>query len=288
MKNAFLQLVDMLKELLVSAVMSNMTSLFSMVNDEVSSVASQVGTNPQDFSPSVFAVIKNLSDNVIMPIAGIILTFIACYELIQLVISHNNLAQFESWIFFKWILKTYIAVELITHCFDISMAVFDVAQHVILSSAGVINSTTMVDASALATMQATLEAMGMFELFGLWLEIFIVKLGLAIMSKIIFVIVYGRMIEIYLTMSLAPIPMSTFGNKEQSSMGQHYFRALMALGFQGFLIMVCVGIYAALITSVTFSSDIVGSLWGALGYTILLCFSLFKTSAVTKTIFQVH
>jgi hypothetical protein len=135
-------------------------------------------------------------------------------------------------------------------------------------------------------MRSTLEAMGYVELFGLWLEIFIVKLGLSVMSMIIFLVVYGRMIEIYLVISLAPIPMSTFGNKEQSQIGQNYIRSLLALGFQGFLIMVCIGIYAALITSVTFSSDIAGSLWGAMGYTVLLCFALFKTSSVTKSVFQ--
>ena len=202
-----------------------------------------------------------------------------------MVISHNNLANFETWIFYKWVFKTFVAVELITHCFDITMAVFDVAQHVINQSASLINGSTAIDGSALQTMQDTLEAMGAFELFGVWLEIFVVKFGLSIMSKIIFVIVYGRMIEIYLMVSLAPIPMSTFGNKEQSMIGQNYLRSLFALGF---LIMVCVGIYAVLITSVTFSTDIVGSLWGVLGYTILLCFTLFKTGSITKSVFHAH
>ena len=288
MQSIFDQLVDWLKEMLVSAIMTNMQGLFDSVNNEVSQVASQIGTSPANFSPGVFAMIRNLSENVIMPIAGIILTFIACYELIQLVISHNNLANFETWIFYKWVFKTFVAVELITHCFDITMAVFDVAQHVINQSASLINGSTAIDGSALQTMQDTLEAMGAFELFGVWLEIFVVKFGLSIMSKIIFVIVYGRMIEIYLMVSLAPIPMSTFGNKEQSMIGQNYLRSLFALGFQGFLIMVCVGIYAVLITSVTFSTDIVGSLWGVLGYTILLCFTLFKTGSITKSVFHAH
>jgi hypothetical protein len=286
MPSVFEQLVELTKELLVDAVMSNMTSLFDMVNSKVSSVAADVGAPPSSFAPAVFSMVRNLSETVIMPIAGIILTYIACYELIHLVIAHNNLANFESWIFFKWLIKTFIAVEMITHCFDISLAIFDVAQHVVDRSAGVIAAGTAIDASALATMRSTLEAMGFVELFGLWLEIFIVKLGLSVMSMIIFLVVYGRMIEIYLVISLAPIPMSTCGNKEQSQIGQNYIRSLLALGFQGFLIMVCIGIYAALITSVTFSSDIAGSLWGAMGYTVLLCFALFKTSSVTKSVFQ--
>lgn len=288
MQSIFEQIGDWLKEMMVSAVMENMQGLFNSVNSEVSNVASQIGTSPANFSPGVFSMIRSLSENVVMPIAGVILTFIACYELIQLVISHNNLANFETWIFFKWIFKTFVAVELITHCFDITMAVFDVAQHVINQSAGLINGSTAIDGSALQTMQSTLESMNIFVLFGVWLEIFVVKFGLTIMSKLIFVIVYGRMIEIYLMVSLAPIPMSTFGNKDQSMIGQNYVRSLFALGFQGFLIMVCVGIYAVLITSVTFSTDIVGSLWGVLGYTILLCFTLFKTGSITKSVFHAH
>ena len=178
MPSVFEQLVELTKELLVNAVMSNMTSLFDMVNSKVSSVAADVGAPPSSFAPAVFSMVRNLSETVIMPIAGIILTYIACYELIHLVIAHNNLANFESWIFFKWLIKTFIAVEMITHCFDISLAIFDVAQHVVDRSAGVIAAGTAIDASALATMRSTLEAMGFVELFGLWLEIFIVKLGL--------------------------------------------------------------------------------------------------------------
>lgn len=279
---------DWIKGNLVSAIMTNISNLFDAVNNEVSQVATDVGTTPANFSPGVFNLIRNLSTTVVMPIAGLILTFIACYELIQLVISHNNLANFETWIFFKWIFKTFVAVELITHCFDITMAVFDVSSSVIRQSGGLINRSTAVSTATLMTMQATLEAMGVFELFGAWLEIFVIRFGLSVMSKLIFVIVYGRMIEIYLMVSLAPIPMSTFGNREQSMMGQNYVRSLFALGFQGFLILVCVGIYAVLISSVSFSSDIVGSLWGVMGYTILLCFTLFKTGSVTKSVFHAH
>ena len=223
-----------------------------------------------------------------MPIAGIILTFIACYELIQLVISHNNLANFETWIFFKWVFKTFVAVELITNTFNITMAVFDVAQHVVLQSGGIISGSTAVDASALARMQSTLEAMDTGSVLMVFMQTFIVQFLMRILSLCIFVVVYGRMIEIYLMVSMAPIPFATFGNKEQSMVGQNYLRSLFALGFQGFLIMVCVGIYAVLITSVTFSDDIVGSLWGVVGYTVLLVFTLFKTGSVAKSILHAH
>ncbi|HOO79079.1 MAG TPA: CD0415/CD1112 family protein [Lachnospiraceae bacterium] len=288
MESIFRQFTDWMKEMLVSGIMDSLTSMFDELNSKVGDVATQVGTSPASFSPGIFSMIQNISETVIMPIAGIILTFIACYELIQLVISHNNLANFETWIFFKWIFKTFVAVELITNTFTITMAVFDVAQHVITQSGGIIAGSTAIDASTLATMQTTLEAMDVMPLFAVFLQTFIVRTLTQILGIIIFVIVYGRMIEIYLMVSMAPIPFATFGNREQSMMGQTYLRSLFALGFQGFLIMICVGIYAVLIQSITFSSDIVASLWGIVGYTVLLAFTLFKTGALAKSILHAH
>ena len=282
------QITDWIKEMLVSGVMDNLNNIFDAVNGQVGEIATEVGTTPQNFSPAIFTMIRNLSENVIMPIAGIILTFIACYELIQLIISYNNLANFETWFIFKWIFKTFVAVELITHTFDFTMAIFEVAQTVVTQAEGIISGTTAVDASTLATMQSTVEAMDIGPLLCLLLQTWIIQLFTLILSVVIYVIVNARMIEIYLMVSLAPIPFSTFGNRDQSMIGQNYVRSLFALGFQGFLIMVCVGIYAVLIQSVAFSTDIIGSLWGVLGYTILLAFTLFKTGAVAKSILHAH
>ena len=279
---------DWFRELLVSGIMSNLTNTFDTVNAQVGQIATEVGQTPANFSPAVYNMIRNLSENVIMPIAGLILTFIACYELIQLVIGHNNLANFETWIFWKWIFKTFVAVTLITNTMNITMAVFDVAQHVVSQAGGLISGSTAVDASTLATMQSALEAMDIGPLLSIYLQSLIVQFLMYILSALIFVIVYARMIEIYLMVSLAPIPFATFGNREQSMIGQNYLRSLFALGFQGFLIMVCVGIYAVLIQTVAFSSDIIGSLWGVMGYTILLAFTLFKTGAVAKSILHAH
>ena len=279
---------DWFRGLLVSGIMGNLSNTFDSVNDQVGQIAAEVGRTPANFSPAIYGMISNLSENVIMPIAGLILTFIACYELIQLVISHNNLANFETWIFWKWIFKTFVAVTLITNTMNITMAVFDVAQHVVNRAGGIIGGTTAIDASALATMQATLEAMDVGSLLTVFLQSFIVQFLLKLLSILIFVIVYARMIEIYLMVSLAPIPFATFGNREQSMIGQNYLRSLFALGFQGFLIMVCVGIYAVLIQTVSFSSDIIGSLWGVMGYTVLLAFTLFKTGSVAKSILHAH
>ena len=229
-----------------------------------------------------------LVDGIMNNLSGMFLTFIACYELIQLIIEHNNLANFETWIFFKWIFKTFVAVMLITNTFNIVMAVFDVAQHVVNASGGLISGSTAIDASTLESIQDTLEAMELGPLLGLFLQSFIVQICSSILSIIIFVIVYGRMMEIYLMTSLAPIPFSTFGNREQSHIGQNYLRALFALGFQGFLIMICIGIYAVLVQTVAFTDDIIGSIWGVMGYTVLLCFALFKTGSLAKSVMSAH
>ena len=282
------QITDWLKEMLVEAIMGNLSGLFDSVNNQVGEIASDVGMTPANFSPGVFAMIRNISENVIIPIAGLILTFIVCHELIQLIIDHNNLANFETWIFFKWVFKTFVAVMLITNTFNITMAVFDVSQHVVNASAGIISGSTAVDASALETMEETLNAMELGPLLGLFLQSFIVQVTMSILSVVIFVIVYGRMVEIYLMTSLAPIPFSTFGNSEQSQIGQNYLRSLFALGFQGFLIIICVGIYAVLVQSVAFSDDIIASIWGVMGYTVLLCFTLFKTGSLAKSVFSAH
>lgn len=282
------KITDWIKDLLVSGIMDNLTGMFDSVNQQVGNIATQVGTTPADFSPGVFEMIRNISESVIIPIAGLILTFIACYELIQMIIDHNNLSNFETWIFFKWIFKTFVAVVLISNTFNITMAVFDVSQHVINSSAGIISSETAIDASSLETIQETLMEMDIGPLFGLFLQSFIVQFTMSALSIIIFIIVYGRMIEIYLMTSLAPIPFSTFANREQSQIGQNYLRSLFALGFQGFLIMICVGIYAVLIQNVSISEDIIASIWGVMGYTVLLCFTLFKTGYLAKSVFNAH
>ncbi len=282
------QIADWLKGMLVDGIMNNLSGMFDAVNQQVGDVASQVGMTPAGFSPGVFSMVRNISESVIVPIAGMILTFIACYELIQLIIDHNNLANFETWIFFKWVFKTFVAVMLITNTFNITMAVFDVAQHVVNASAGIISGSTAVDASTLDSMRSTLEEMELGPLLGLFLQSFVVQLCSMILSVVIFVIVYGRMVEIYLMTSLAPIPFATFGNREQSQIGQNYLRSLFALGFQGFLIMICIGIYAVLVQTVSFSDDIIASIWGVMGYTVLLCFSLFKTGSLARSVLSAH
>ena len=287
MESILQQIQDWLKEMLISGIMNNLSGLFDSVNDQVGDIATQVGTSPANFSPGVFSLIRNVSESVIVPIAGIILTFIVCYELIQLIIDHNNLANFETWIFFKWIFKTFVAVTLITNTFNIVMAVFDVSQHVISSSSGIIGGSTAVTDSMLATLETNLAEMELGPLLGLFAQSMIIGLTMKIIGIIIFVIVYGRMVEIYLMTSLAPIPFATFANREQSQIGQNYLRSLFALGFQGFLIMICVAIYAVLVQSVAVS-DPINAIWGLIGYTVLLCFTLFKTGSLAKSVLHAH
>ena len=287
MESILQQIQDWLKEMLISGIMNNLSGLFDSVNDQVGDIATQVGTSPASFSPGVFSLIRNVSESVIVPIAGIILTFIVCYELIQLIIDHNNLANFETWIFFKWIFKTFVAVTLITNTFNIVMAVFDVSQHVISGSAGIIGGSTAVTDSMLATLETNLAEMELGPLLGLFAQSMIIGLTMKIIGIIIFVIVYGRMVEIYLMTSLAPIPFATFANREQSQIGQNYLRSLFALGFQGFLIMICVATYAVLVQSVAVS-DPINAIWGLIGYTVLLCFTLFKTGSLAKSVLHAN
>lgn len=288
MQSILEQITDWLKSMIISGIMGNLSGMFDSVNQQVGQIAGDVGTTPANFSPAVFSMIRNISESVILPIAGMVLTFIACYELIQMLIEHNNLANFETWTFFKWVFKTFLAVTLISNTFNITMAVFDVAQQVISRSGGLISGSTSVSDATLTAMQATLEGMDLGPLLGLYLQTFVVQVTMLALSAIIFVIVYGRMVEIYLMVSLAPIPFATFGNHEQSHTGQNYLRSLFALGFQGFLIMICVGIYAVLIQNLSFSDNIISSIWGIMGYTVLLAFTLFKTGSLAKSVFAAH
>ena len=275
MQSILEQITDWLKSMIISGIMGNLSGMFDSVNQQVGQIAGDVGTTPANFSPAVFSMIRNISESVILPIAGML-------------IEHNNLANFETWTFFKWVFKTFLAVTLISNTFNITMAVFDVAQQVISRSGGLISGSTSVSDATLTAMQATLEGMDLGPLLGLYLQTFVVQVTMLALSAIIFVIVYGRMVEIYLMVSLAPIPFATFGNHEQSHTGQNYLRSLFALGFQGFLIMICVGIYAVLIQNLSFSDNIISSIWGVMGYTVLLAFTLFKTGSLAKSVFAAH
>lgn len=280
---------DAIKEFLMGLIKSNLTNMFTDVNDKVGTIATEVGKTPSSWNGSIFTMVKGLSDNVIVPIAGIIITFVLCYELISMVTEKNNMQEMDTWMFFKWFFKAAVAIYLLTNTFNIVMAVFDIGQHVVGGAAGVIGGSTSIDiASTLDTMRTGMEAMEIGELLGLSIETLLISLCLKIMSILITVILYGRMIEIYLTVSVAPIPFATMTNREWGNIGTNYFRGLFALAFQGFLIMVCVGIYAVLINNMIIADDIHSALFSVAAYTVILCFSLFKTGSLSKSIFNAH
>ncbi len=283
------KLDEWLRGLLIEGITGNLSGMFDTVNTKVGEIAVEVGMTPQGWNGGVFSMIQNLSETVIVPIAGVILTFVMCYELMQLVTEKNNLHDVDTWMFFKWIFKTFCAVLVVTNTWNIVMGVFDVPQSVVNSSAGVmIGSTSIVVNSVITDMVGQLEALPTGELFGLWFQSLFVGLTMNALSICIMLVIYGRMIEVYLTTSIGPIPLATMTNREWGTTGQNYLRALFALGFQAFLIMVCVGIYSVLVQGIATSGDISGAIWTCMGYTVLLCFALFKTGSLSKSLFGAH
>lgn len=280
---------EWLKELLVSGIMDNVNGLFDNVNSRVAGIAGQVGATPQGWNSGIYGMIRTLSDNVILPIAGVILAFVMTLELIQLITEKNNMHDVDTWMFFKWIFKTFCAVLIVTNTWNIVMGIFDVGQSVVNSSAGVIIGNTSIDISSVITdMEAQLEALGTGELFGLWFQSLFVGLTMNALSICIMLVIYGRMIEVYLTTSVGPIPLATMTNRDWSHTGQNYLKSLLALAFQAFLIMVCVGIYSVLVQSIATDGNISGAIWACMGYTVLLCFALFKTGSLSKSLFGAH
>ena len=283
------KVTEWLKGILIGGIMGNLQGLFDNVNQQVSGIAGQVGATPQAWNSSIYGMIRSLSDNIILPIAGVILAIVMTLELLQLVLEKNNMQNFETWVFFKWIFKTFCAVLIVTNTWDIIMGIFDAAQSVVGSAAGLISADTAIEMTqVMGDLEARLREMEIGPLLGLWFQTLFVGVTLQALSICIFVIVYGRMVEIYVVTSLAPIPMATMMNHSWGQMGQNYLRSLFALGFQAFLIIVCVAIYAVLVHTIAVGTDVVAAIWTCIGYTVLLCFSLFKSGGVAKQIFGTH
>lgn len=289
MLNILDQIEQWIKDFLVSCITGNLSGLFDQVNQAVGDVATDVGKSPQEWNGGIFSIIQSLSDSVIVPIAGIIITFVLCYELISMIVEKNNMHDFDTFNIFKWIFKVFVATYLVTHTFDITMAIFDLSQHVVHQSAGVITGDTALNfETALGALASQLETMEIGELFGLLVETVLLKAAIPILSICIMLVLVGRMIEIYIFCSVGAIPFATMTNREWGQMGNNYLRGLVALGFQGFFIMVCVAIYSALVSTIGSAENIHAAIWSCTGYTILLCFSLFKTGSISKGIFNSH
>ena len=289
MFDLFEKIEEAIRELLTNFVSSNLTTMFTDVNDKTGTIAAEVGQTPQAWNSRIFNMIESLSNSVIIPIAGMIITFVLCYELISMVTERNNMHEIDTWMFFKWVFKSFIAVYLVTNTFNITMAIFDVGQHLVNSAAGVIGGSTTIDiASTITEMETAMESMELGELLQLSLETMLVSMCMKIISILITVVLYGRMIEIYLYTSVAPIPFATMTNREWGQIGNNYARGLLALGFQGFFIIVIVGIYCVLVNSMTVAADIHSALFSIAAYTVILCFALFKTGGISKSIFNAH
>ena len=285
----FEEIEKWMRQLLSGMVTSNLTNMFTDVNQKTGEIASQVGQTPQGWNGSIFSMIRSLSNSVIIPIAGMIITFILCYELISMVTSANNMHDVDTFMFFKYFFKMWVAVWIVSHTFDMVMAIFDVGQHVVNSAAGVIGGSTAIDISSLVgQMSTTMQTMVIGELVLLALETLLVSFGMKVMSVIITVVLYGRMIEIYLYSSVAAIPFATMRNREWGQIGNNYLRGLLALAFQGFFIMVCVAIYAVLVSTMQISDNMHSALFGIAAYTVMLCFALLKTGSLSKSVFNAH
>jgi hypothetical protein len=280
-------ITEWIKELLIGAITSNLSSMFGDVNDKVGTIAAEVGATPAGWNINIFNMIRTLSETVVLPIAGLIITYILCAELISMVLDKNSMHDIDTWMFFKYFFKAWVAIFIVTHTFDITMAVFDVAQHLVSGAAGVIHGSTAIDINA-AIAAMNLDAYGIPELLIVMLETFIVSFCLKIMSVVITVILYGRMIEIYLTCSVAPIPFATMTNKEWGQMGTNFLRGLFALGLQGFFLMICVGIYAVLVNGMIIASNIHTAIFSLAAYTVLLCFAMMKSGTLAKSVLNAH
>lgn len=283
------KITEWLKEMLVGGIVSNLSGMFDATNQKVAEISGQVGLTPQAWNGSIFNMVQSLSETVIVPIAGAILAFVMTLELIQLITDKNNLNHVDTWMFFKWAFKSAAAVLIVTNTWTIVMGVFDAAQSVVASASGVIVGDASIDISTvMVDMEARLIEMELGPLFGLWFQSLFVGITMWALTICIFIVIYGRMIEIYLVTSIAPIPMATMMGKEWGGMGQNYLRSLLALGFQAFLIIVCVAIYAVLVQGIATEEDVIMAIWSCVGYTVLLCFTLFKTGSLAKAVFQAH
>ena len=289
------KITDFIKEMLQGWVLSNLETMFTDVNDKVGTIAGEVSKTPSSWNSGIFSMVQTLSENVIVPIAGMIISFVLVYELITMVIDKNNMHDFDTSLFFRFLFKACIAVSLLSKTFDIVMAVFDVGSHVVTQAAASISGSTSLDVQATLTsmFNSQIDSMGIGELIGLGMETMIISLCMKIMSVLITVILYGRMIEIYLYVSVAPIPAATVTNREWGTVGTNYLKGLIALAFQGFFIVVALGIFKTLfsnaITSLNSSSDgIIMQMALLMGYTAALIFTILRTGAISKSCFSAH
>lgn len=281
------QLTQWLKEILIGGISSNLSGLFDTVNQKVGEITVTTGQTPAGWNGDIYNMIRSLSETVMLPIAGVILAFVMTLELIQIITDKNNFHEIESAVFFKWIFKTACAILIITNTWTIVMGIFDAAQSVVSSAGGLVSGSTSIDLSA-SGLEGRLMEMELGPLIVLWFQSLFIGITMWALSIFIFIVTYGRMMEIYMVTSVAPVPMAAMMGREYGQIGQNYLKGLFALAFQGFLIIVCVAIYAVLVRNIATDGDIIASIWECIGYTVLLCFTLLKTGSLSKSVFHAH
>ena len=283
----FDKIEEFFKELLLGGIQANLESMFLDINDKVGAIATDVGKTPMGWNGQVFSFIKSINDSVIIPIAGLIITAVLCIELINMVMQKNNMHDTDTFEFFKYIIKMWIAVWLVSHAFEFSMAVFDVAQHMVNKVAGVINTSAVISGDQIVTMVEGLKDKGLGELVMILFETSLIKVAIQVISIVIMLVVYGRMFEIYVYSSVSAIPFATMGNKEWGQIGTNYIKGLFALGLQGLFLMVCLGIYAVLVKTIKIT-DIHTSTMTILGYAVLLGLMMLKSGTLAKSVLNAH
>ena len=283
----FDKIEEFFKDLLLGGIQANLESMFLDINDKVGAIATDVGKTPMGWNGQVFSFIKSINDSVIIPIAGLIITAVLCIELINMVMQKNNMHDTDTFEFFKYIIKMWIAVWLVSHAFQFSMAVFDVAQHMVNKAAGVINTSAVISGDQIVTMVEGLKEKGLGELVMILFETSLIKVAIQVISIVIMLVVYGRMFEIYVYSSVSAIPFATMGNKEWGQIGTNYIKGLFALGLQGLFLMVCLGIYAVLVKTIKIT-DIHTSTMTILGYAVLLGLMMLKSGTLAKSVLNAH
>lgn len=289
LEGIFEEIGEWLRGLLAEMVLADLEAMYADADGQAGMIAGAVAVTPQGWNAPVYSMIRNLSDSVMMPVAGVIITYVLCYELVSMLTAKNNMHDIDTWMFFKYLVKAWIAVYLVSHTFDITLGVFEMGSRMARAAAESIRGSTAPDAAELArSLEEKMEGMGLGELFLLEIEASFVTVGTQILSALTAVILYARMVEIYLYISVAPVPFATFSNREWGQIGNNYLRGLFALAFQGFLIMACVGINAALVESVHTADDIHSALFGTAAYMALLFISLRRTKGLSQSVFNAH
>ena len=283
----FDKIEEFFKEFLLGGIQANLESMFIDINDKVGAVATDIGKTPMGWNSEVFNFIKSINDSVIIPIAGLIITAVLCIELINMVMQKNNMHDTDTFEFFKYMIKMWIAVWLVSHAFTFSMAVFDVAQHLVNQVAGVINTSATVSGDQIVQMVEGLKDKGLGELVMILFETSLVKVAIQVMSVVIMLVVYGRMFEIYVYCSVSAIPFATMGNKEWGQIGTNYIKGLFAIGLQGLFLIICLGIYAVLVKTIKIT-DIHASTFMILGYALLLGLMMLKSGTLAKSVLNTH